>query len=82
MACDAPASPCHALLAENLGKPSLGVIIKDLWYKGVFLQFRAQAPPIPAIADGAEDEIIERRARHEAVPRMGEDLQLAHCITT
>ncbi len=22
----------HALLAENLGKPSLGVIIKDLWY--------------------------------------------------
>ncbi len=26
-------SPRHALLAENLGKPSLGVIIKDLWYK-------------------------------------------------
>ncbi len=25
-------SPRHALLAENLGKPSLGVIIKDLWY--------------------------------------------------
>ncbi len=33
MACDAPASPRHALLAENLGKPSLGVIIKDLWYR-------------------------------------------------
>ncbi len=26
-------SPRHALLAENLGKPSLGVVIKDLWYK-------------------------------------------------
>ncbi len=28
-----PASPRHALLAENLGKPSLWVITKDLWYK-------------------------------------------------
>ncbi len=27
-----PASLRHALLAENLGKPSLWVIIKDLWY--------------------------------------------------
>jgi len=27
-----PASPRHALLAENLGKPSLWVITKDLWY--------------------------------------------------
>jgi len=27
-----PAPPRHALLAENLGKPSLWVIIKDLWY--------------------------------------------------
>ncbi len=27
-----PASPRHALLAENLGKPSLWVKIKDLWY--------------------------------------------------
>ncbi len=27
-----PASPRHALLAENLGKPSLWVNIKDLWY--------------------------------------------------
>ncbi len=27
-----PASPRHALLAESLGKPSLGVITKDLWY--------------------------------------------------
>ena len=26
------ASPRHALLAESLGKPSLWVIIKDLWY--------------------------------------------------
>ncbi len=25
-------SPRHALLAENLGKPSLWVISKDLWY--------------------------------------------------
>ena len=32
MACDAGASPRHALLAENLGKPSLWVNIKDLWY--------------------------------------------------
>ncbi len=29
---DAGASPRHALLAENLGKPSLWVITKDLWY--------------------------------------------------
>ncbi len=27
-----PTSPRHALLAENLGKPSLGIIIKDIWY--------------------------------------------------
>ena len=26
------ASLRHALLAENFGKPSLGVITKDLWY--------------------------------------------------
>ena len=26
------ASPRHALLAESLGKPSLWVITKDLWY--------------------------------------------------
>ena len=38
MASDVPASPRHALLAENLGKPSLGVIIKDLWYqRGIML---------------------------------------------
>ncbi len=30
-----PVAP-GALLAENLGKPSLWVIIKDLWYQGVF----------------------------------------------
>ena len=30
-----PASPRHALLAGNLGKPSLWVIIKDLWYNGI-----------------------------------------------
>ncbi len=28
-----PASPRHALLAENLGKPSLWVIIGAPWYK-------------------------------------------------
>ncbi len=28
-----PASPRHALLAENLGKPSLWVIISAPWYK-------------------------------------------------
>ncbi len=28
-----PASPHHALLAENLGKPSLWVIINETWYK-------------------------------------------------
>ncbi len=27
-----PASPRHPLQAENLGKPSLWVNIKDLWY--------------------------------------------------
>ncbi len=27
-----PASPRHALLAENLGKPSLWVIISEIWY--------------------------------------------------
>ncbi len=30
-------SPRHALPAENLGKPSLGVIIKDLWYYAIRL---------------------------------------------
>ena len=29
-----PPWPPGALLAENLGKPSLGVVIKDLWYQG------------------------------------------------
>ena len=29
-----PPGPPGALLAENLGKPSLWVIIKDLWYQG------------------------------------------------
>ncbi len=28
-----PASPRHALLAENLGKPSLWVIINETWYE-------------------------------------------------
>ncbi len=27
-----PASPRHALLAENLGKPSLWVTISEIWY--------------------------------------------------
>ncbi len=27
-----PASPRHALLAESLGKPSLWVIINEIWY--------------------------------------------------
>ncbi len=27
-----PASPRHALLAENLGKPSLWVFINEIWY--------------------------------------------------
>ena len=49
MASDAPASPRHALLAENLGKRSLWVIIKDLWYKrrfggGLAAAGRAQRP--------------------------------------
>ncbi len=35
-----PASPRHALLAENLGKPSLWVITKDLWYYSSSLVFR------------------------------------------
>ena len=39
-------SPRHALLAENLGKPSLGVIIKDLWYYW--------EAPIGALEDGDE----------------------------
>ncbi len=30
-----PASPHHALLAENLGKPSLWVIINAPWYKPI-----------------------------------------------
>ncbi len=33
VACDAGASPRHALLAENLGKPSLWVIINETWYQ-------------------------------------------------
>ena len=34
-----PASPRHALLAENLGKPSLGVNIMDLWYNLVTVKY-------------------------------------------
>ena len=30
-----PASPRRTLLAENLGKPSLGVIIIEIWYRMV-----------------------------------------------
>ncbi len=45
-----PASPRHALRAEILGKPSLWVITKDLWYKAAQaakpLRFRA----FPALA--------------------------------
>jgi hypothetical protein len=33
--------PRHALLAENLGKPSLWVITKDHWYKPVATEGRA-----------------------------------------
>ncbi len=29
-----PAPPRHALLAENLGKPSLWIIINEIWYYG------------------------------------------------
>ncbi len=32
MACDAPHRHATRVLAESLGKPSLWVIIKDLWY--------------------------------------------------
>ncbi len=39
-----PTSPRHALLAENLGKPSLWVIIKDLWYNNHDRQARAGFP--------------------------------------
>ncbi len=49
LACDAGASPHHALLAENLGKPSLWVITKGLWYE------RAGAGVVMARMD-AEDE--------------------------
>ena len=35
-----PASPQRALLAENLGRPSLWVIISDLWYKSPTLHVR------------------------------------------
>ncbi len=44
-----PASSHHALLAENLGKPSLWVITKGLWYE------RAGAGVVMARMD-AEDE--------------------------
>ncbi len=44
-----PASPCHALLAESLGKPSLWVIIKDLWYK---------------VTPGPANEVVNRAQAH------------------
>ncbi len=31
--CRCPASPRHALLVEGLGKPSLWVIISEIWYE-------------------------------------------------
>ncbi len=37
-----PASLRHALLAENLGKPSLWVIINEIWYKALFGSRAAQ----------------------------------------
>ncbi|MFB3150709.1 MAG: hypothetical protein ACE10M_09110, partial [Alphaproteobacteria bacterium] len=38
-------SPRHALLAENLGKPSLWVIIKDLWYDSLAAMPRQSGGP-------------------------------------
>ena len=40
-----PASPHHALLAENLGKPSLWVIISAPWYKMVPLLGASRKTP-------------------------------------
>ena len=45
------ASPRHALLAENLGKPSLWVNIKDLWYYSAGKRMTKRAPvvlPVPS----------------------------------
>ncbi len=50
-----PASPRHALLAESLGKPSLWVIIKDLWYYPL---------------DGGEDSLRRRRGIEGGVSRV------------
>jgi hypothetical protein len=44
-----PASPRHALLAENPGKPSLGVNIEDPWYySAASLMVMASAVPSAA----------------------------------
>ncbi len=63
-------SPRHALLAENLGKPSLGVIIKDLWYEAA-----AKAPgvraPGPSPLTSTPDKIV---SPGRVYPRNGRSL--------
>ena len=44
-----PTSPRRARLAENHGKPSLGVFITDPWYN-----LRPSYHPAPALSAGAE----------------------------
>jgi hypothetical protein len=48
-----PASPRRTLLAENLGKPSLWVIITEIWYKGA-----------PGVAKGKPIRIDGRARGH------------------
>ena len=53
-----PASPRHALLAENLGKPSLWVIISAPWYNGrKGPETGGEAPGTPGTKRGPSQEL-------------------------
>ena len=61
------ASPRHALLGENLGKPFLWVIISAPWYKdhGRFLLRLAELEPIDR-----EGRMVERRIEAARFPTL------------
>ncbi len=60
-----PASPRHALLAENLGMPSLWVIISTPWYQAPMRARRRRAAYSEA-ARAASDSTTESTVRRSA----------------
>ncbi|MCH7693132.1 MAG: hypothetical protein IID50_06775, partial [Proteobacteria bacterium] len=60
-----PASPQRTLLAENLGKPSLWVMISDPWYY-TGIRWRTARATSPAGFSGAWVHVSSRPARGRA----------------